>query len=129
MKPTMIPTMKTILAAGVLLTASFGFAAPSAAEDVEKVFTFYCAQCHGADGNGKGVNVTDDFPVTPRAFSNAAEMSKLTDADIINVINEGGPITGKSPMMPPWGTTISEADTKALLAKLRKICKCQGPAG
>ena len=122
-------TMKTILAAGVLLTASFGFAAPSAAEDADKLFKFYCAQCHGLDGGGKGINVTDDFPVTPRAFSNAAEMSKLPDADIINVINEGGPITGKSPMMPPWNKTISQEDTKALLAKLRELCQCQGPEG
>lgn len=122
-------TMKTILAAGVLLTASFGFAAPSAAENVDKVYEFYCTQCHGSDGAGKGINVTEAFPVTPRAFTNAVEMSKLTDADIVNVIKEGGPITGKSAMMPPWSKTISEEDIKALLVKLRELCKCQGPAG
>lgn len=122
-------TMKTVLAAGALLAAGLGFATPGAAEDADKMFQFYCAQCHGANGDGKGANVTDDFPVTPRAFTNAGEMSKLTDADIINVITEGGPITGKSPMMPPWGKTLSEADIKVLLAKLRELCQCQGAGG
>ena len=122
-------TMKTMIAASALLTAGLGFAAPGAAEDVEKVYDFYCAQCHGLNGDGKGPNVTENFPVTPRSFTNATEMTKLTDADIINVIREGGPISGKSPMMPPWGNTISEADMKALLVKIREMCKCQGPAG
>lgn len=122
-------TIKTILAASALLTTGLVFAAPSAAEDVNKVYDFYCAQCHGLDGDGKGPNVTDAFPVTPRSFTNAVEMGKLTDADIINVIREGGPIVGKSPMMPPWGKTITEDDMKALLAKLRGMCKCKGPGG
>lgn len=122
-------TMKTMIAAGAFLTAGLGFTATAAAVDVNKVYDFYCTQCHGADGAGKGINVTDAFPVTPRAFTNAAEMSKLTDADILGVIREGGPISGKSPMMPPWGKTISDEEMKALLGKLRELCKCQGPGG
>ncbi len=117
-----------------LIAAAFVFAGVSGisqaqAEDTEKVFQFYCAQCHGANGDGKGINVTEDFPVTPRAFNNAAEMNKLTDADLRNVIREGGPIASKSEMMPPWGKTLTDAEIDGLVKKLRDLCQCKGKQG
>lgn len=108
--------------------ALFGAEASSAAE-VEQVFKFYCAQCHGLDGNGKGPNVTKDFPVSPRNFTSAAEMNKLTDADLRNVILDGGPSLSKSPMMPPWSKTLSGEDVDALIKHLRKLCQCEGKKG
>ncbi len=102
---------------------------PAQAVEVEKVFKFYCAQCHGLGGKGDGPNVTKDFPVSPRDFTNAKEMDKLTDADIKNVILDGGPAASKSPMMPPWSKTITEADADALVIYLRKLCACKGKDG
>jgi cytochrome c oxidase cbb3-type subunit 3 len=102
---------------------------PAQAVEVEKVFKFYCAQCHGLSGKGDGPNVTKDFPVSPRDFTNAKEMNKLTDADIKNVILDGGPAASKSPMMPPWSKTITEADADALVLYLRKLCACKGKDG
>ncbi len=102
---------------------------PAQAVEVEKVFKFYCAQCHGLGGKGDGPNVTKDFPVSPRDFTNAKEMNKLTDADIKNVILDGGPAASKSPMMPPWSKTITEADADALVLYLRKLCACKGKDG
>ncbi|MBC8269404.1 MAG: cytochrome c [Rhodospirillaceae bacterium] len=122
-------TMKSIIFATTLVIAVMAGAVPSVAEDVEKVFKFYCAQCHGESGDGKGINVTEDFPVTPRAFNNAAEMNKLTDADLRNVIHEGGPIASKSEMMPPWGKTLSDEDIDNLVIKLRALCQCKGKQG
>lgn len=122
-------TIKNIILALTLVIAGLAAAAPAVAEDVEKTFKFYCAQCHGVDGDGKGINVTEDFPVTPRAFNNASEMNKLTDADIRNVVREGGPIASKSEMMPPWGKTLSDEDINALVKKLRDLCQCKGKQG
>lgn len=96
------------------------------AVDAEKVFKFYCAQCHGASGKGDGPNVTKDFPVSPRDFTNAKEMSKLSDADIKNVVLDGGPVVSKSPMMPPWGKTLKAEEVDALVGYLRKFCGCEG---
>ncbi len=115
----------------ILPFASFvllGVEAGSAAE-VEQVFKFYCAQCHGLDGDGKGPNVTKDFPVSPRNFTSAAEMNKLSDADVRNVILDGGPALSKSPMMPPWSKTLSAEDVDALIKYLRKLCQCEGKKG
>ncbi len=97
--------------------------------EVEKVFKFYCAQCHGLEGKGDGPNVTKDFPVSPRNFTSAKEMNKLSDADIKNVILDGGPAVSKSPMMPPWSKTLTEAEVDALVQHLRRFCACKGKEG
>jgi len=114
----------TILAAVVA-----SFCLPAAAAEVEQVFKFYCAQCHGLGGKGDGPNVSKDFPVSPRNFTSAEEMNKLTDADLKNVILDGGPSVSKSEMMPPWGKTLSEADVDALIRHLRVLCACKGKQG
>ena len=91
-------------------------------------YKFYCSQCHGVDGKGDGPNATKSQPVSPRNHTNTAEMSKLSDKDIINVIKSGGAATSKSTMMPPFGKTLSDDDITALKDYLRKLCKCKGPA-
>lgn len=96
------------------------------AEDVKTNFKFYCAQCHGLEGKGDGPNVTDDFATDPRNFTNAKEMNKLTDADIKNVILDGGPSASKSELMPPWGKTLTDAEVDDLVKHLRVLCKCKG---
>ncbi len=118
----------TTYAAAALVLAVLAVG-PARAVEVEKVFKFYCAQCHGLGGKGDGPNVTKDFPVSPRNFTNAKEMNKLSDADIKNVILDGGPAASKSPMMPPWSKTLTEAEVDALVGHLRKLCACKGKEG
>ncbi len=111
------------------LLAALALAVPAHAIDIEQVYKFYCAQCHGLTGKGDGPNVGADFPVSPRNFTNAAEMNKLSDADIKNVILDGGPAASKSPMMPPWGKTLTAEEVDGLVKHLRKLCKCKGKQG
>ena len=124
--PTM---MRSVAFAAILLSVGMAAAGPAVAVDAEQVFRFYCAQCHGVAGVGDGPNVTKDFPVSPRNFTNAKEMNKLTDADMRNVIMDGGPAASKSPMMPPWSATLSKAEVEAMIKHLRKLCKCKGKPG
>ena len=117
-----------------LLAAVFGLVwianiETAKAAGAEKTFKFYCAQCHGLEGKGKGPNVTKDFPVSPRNFTEAKEMDKLTDADLKNVILDGGPSVSKSPMMPPWSKTLTVEQVDGLVKHLRGICKCKGKQG
>ena len=118
----------TILA-GLALVLASAAPGPAAAVEVEKVFKFYCAQCHGLGGKGDGPNVTKDLPVSPRNFTNAKEMEKLSDADMKNVIMDGGPALSKSSMMPPWSKTLSEEEVDALIQHLRQLCACKGKEG
>jgi mono/diheme cytochrome c family protein len=121
----------TILAAAVAMSGIpfFGFPTGASAAETEQVFTFYCAQCHGLEGKGDGPNVSKDFPVSPRNFTSAEEMNKLSDADLKNVILDGGPAVSKSAMMPPWSKTLSEAEVDGLIQHLRKLCACEGKKG
>jgi len=122
--------MKTLIKMAALTALTSHLAmAPATAAEAEKVFKFYCAQCHGLAGKGDGPNVTKDFPVSPRNFTDANEMDKLSDADLKNVIMDGGPSVSKSPMMPPWGKTISEEDVDGLIVYLRALCNCKGKQG
>lgn len=99
------------------------------AADGKEIFTFYCAQCHGLDGDGTGPNVTEDFATDPRDFTAAAEMEKLSDADIRNVVLDGGPALSKSELMPPWSKTLTTEEVDALVAYLRKLCNCEYKPG
>ena len=110
-----------MLCGGALLVSGAGYGA-----DAEQLFQFYCAQCHGLEGKGDGPNVTEDFGTDPRDFTNTEEMSKLSDADIRNVILDGGPSISKSELMPPWGKTLTEEEVDALVQHLRKLCNCTG---
>ncbi len=96
------------------------------ASEPEAVFKFYCAQCHGLGGEGDGPNVTADFATDPRNFTKTAEMEKLSDADIKNVILDGGPALSKSALMPPWSKTLTGQEVDGLVQVLRGFCKCKG---
>lgn len=101
-------------------------ASSASGETVEDLYRFHCAQCHGLKGMGDGPNATREMPVSPRDHTSAVEMNKLTDADIINAITDGGPATSKSSLMPPYGKTLSKAEIASLKDYLRKLCNCKG---
>lgn len=116
-----------IMAATLVSLALLASGTVQAADD-KQLYEFYCAQCHGLTGKGDGPNVTKDFKTDPRNFTSAADMEKLSDADIKNVIMDGGAAVSKSELMPPWRATIAEADVDKLTAYIRKLCKCKAKA-
>jgi mono/diheme cytochrome c family protein len=117
---------KFVMTAIVAFGLTVGAVGAAQASDAKQVFDFYCAQCHGEKGDGKGINVTKDFATDPRDFTNKTDMEKRSDDDIRGVIKDGGPSISKSPLMPPWGATISSQDVEGLLAYIRKMCNCKG---
>jgi len=84
----------------------------------------YCVQCHGMEGNGKGVNIRD-MSVQPRDHTDAKAMSGRSDELLFKAIKEGGSSISKSVLMPPWGATFSDEEIKDLVQYLRTLCKCQ----
>ena len=96
------------------------------ASDEEQVYLFYCAQCHGLGGKGDGPNVTEYLPVSPRDFTSAKEMNKLTDDHMRKVIRDGGPAISKSPMMPGWADTLADEEVEMLVKHIRALCGCPG---
>ena len=99
--------------------------APLAAKELAADnYRTYCAQCHGAQGNGKGVNIRD-MSVQPRDHSDAKSMSARSDEVLFKVVKEGGLAIDKSVIMPPWGDTFSDEEIHELVQYMRNLCKCQ----
>jgi len=115
--PTCVVTVAVLL-----FGTSLAFAAAGKELAVDNYRT-YCTQCHGVDGNGKGINIRD-MSVQPRDHTDAKAMSGRSDDAIFKVIKEGGPSIDKSVLMPPWGDTFSDEEIRDLVAHLRMLCKC-----
>ncbi|AIA30634.1 c-type cytochrome [Leptospirillum ferriphilum] len=84
----------------------------------------YCAQCHGLQGNGQGINVKD-MSVQPRNHTDTVYMSSRSDQDLFTADKKGGLAINKSVLMPPWGDTLNNQEIHAMVQYLRKLCHCQ----
>ena len=88
-------------------------------------FTTTCATCHGTEGKGDGVASAALDP-KPRNLSDSEYVSTLSDEHLFKIIKEGGVSVGKSPLMPAWGSMLSDDKIWDVIAYLRSdICKCQ----
>jgi mono/diheme cytochrome c family protein len=101
------------------------FAGDAAAGKV--VYTTNCLHCHGETGMGDGPTGVALQP-PPRDFSAGAFMfdpdgdgTKGTDADLKQVITNGGAAFGGSPLMPPWLPLLSDADIDNVIAYVRTL--------
>jgi cytochrome c oxidase cbb3-type subunit 3 len=120
MKPNKFPAKLLLVLVPLALTSLPALGKESAADN----YKTYCVQCHGMDGNGKGVNIRD-MSVQPRDHTDAKSMSARSDDTLFKVIKEGGPSIEKSVLMPPWGDTLNDEEIKDMVQHLRKLCKCK----
>jgi len=109
---------------GVVLVLTLGWSAALEAADAEQGRLLYrnnCAQCHGLEGSGKGINAPH-LEVAPRNHTDYEEMIARTDEELFKAISEGGQAVNKSVLMPNWGHTLSEEEINSLIAFLRRLC-------
>lgn len=85
-----------------------------------EIYAANCASCHGAQGNGDGPASAGLQP-TPAKHSDGVYMNALSNEHLAKVIKEGGAAVGKSGMMAPWGSSISDEEIKGLVAHLRSL--------
>ncbi|MBI5559814.1 MAG: cytochrome c [Deltaproteobacteria bacterium] len=88
------------------------------------IYLQWCSQCHGLSGRGDGINSTPDMAINPRDHTDASYMSTRSDEQLKEIIQGGGTRLAKSPLMPPWGATLTEGEIDALVVYLRELCKC-----
>lgn len=96
-----------------------------ATPDAERGSTQYaafCASCHGATGDGDGP-LAGSLSPKPAKHSDPEVMNPLDDDYLFRVIKEGGAAVGKSPLMAPWGGTLSDAQIRDLVAHIRTLTK------
>ena len=97
---------------------------PRAAKDL---YAMWCASCHGATGRGDGPNARY-LPVRPAIHASAEQMKRRSDDALFDAISGGGSVMGKSPRMPAFGATLNPSEIRALVAYIRVLCACSGPA-
>ena len=81
----------------------------------------YCARCHNQESTPQRVSNYDNLDVKPHPFTEGETLNKMSDADLTAIIAHGGPALNKSPLMPPYGYTLSKADVQALIAYIRMV--------
>lgn len=121
MNATGLATLLPILFVCTLLLGT-AFAKPSGTG--EQLYQYYCAQCHGVKGDGKGINATEDLPTAPKDFTSPKNLPVFKDEQIVSTIIKGGPAEQLSFIMPSWGEILSDEEVELLRAYLRDVCQC-----
>lgn len=113
--------MKTVLGIMIfaMLVSPLAFAQDD--DEGEQLYGLYCTQCHGVNGNGKGVNAAH-MSVQPRSHVDREEMMTRSDEELFKVIEQGGKSIDKSNLMPAWGDNLSDMEINELVAYLRRLC-------
>ena len=86
----------------------------------ERLYGYYCMQCHGVEGKGDGIYGINLLTL-PRDHTDGTYMNDRRDQKLYDVIAIGGRGTGLSNLMPPWGRTLRDEDIWDLVAYIRSL--------
>ncbi|MFQ5416009.1 MAG: c-type cytochrome [Myxococcota bacterium] len=93
---------------------------PNDAELGKMSYAVLCASCHGADGKAQ-TPIADALDPRPTAHSDGSYMNGLSDDYLFRIIDEGGAAVGKSPLMAPWGGSLSDEQIRQVVAYIRSL--------
>lgn len=88
----------------------------------KELFRHYCQTCHGETGAGDGFNAYNLEP-RPKDLSDPVFQKQKSDAELADAVRRGGAGVGLSPLMPPWGHTLSARQIDELILYLRALAK------
>ena len=106
--------------AAVVVGSQLAMAAPNETDSPsadrgtgKRIFTHYCAGCHGSKGKGDGYRLLGPEPAD---LTRPATRTK-SDVALLHAIHEG------KPNMPSWKVRLSEQESRAVLAYIRTLAK------
>ncbi len=112
-----------LIGLGFMLCSILPFSvSPSLAADVNALYKQHCQKCHGKEGKGDG-EALKKIEGKAMDWTNKAEMRKLTDQLLFEIIWKGGEGVGKSETMPAYNEKLTEQEAKALAAFSRSFAK------
>lgn len=85
-------------------------------------YNLYCVGCHSTTGKGDGPAASSLNP-KPQDLTNVHYMNSLGDQYLFNIIKGGGSSVKKSPLMPAWGSTLSDKEIWNLVAYIRGLAQ------
>jgi mono/diheme cytochrome c family protein len=86
----------------------------------KRIFYQQCVWCH-ADSTPAGPSNRSNVSPDPPLMNDGNILNKESDASLRKVIAQGGSAAGKSAMMPPYGSTLSDEEISDLIAYIRVI--------
>ena len=92
----------------------------------QRTYVHYCQTCHGETGAGDGFNAFNLDP-RPRDLSDPGFQKSKSDADLSDAVRRGGAGVGLSPLMPPWGHTLSSRQIDAVVLHVRSLSRPPAP--
>jgi len=81
----------------------------------------HCERCHDPESTPERLSNYDNLAVKPHTFNDGGTLNPMSDLDLRAIIEHGGPALNKSPLMPPYGYTLSPAEIHALISYIRMI--------
>lgn len=84
------------------------------------LYGYYCAICHGEQGNADGFNAYN-LRTPPTRHTDPILMGTLSDTQIYRMIKEGGRAMGRSPQMPPWGAVLNDREIAEVTVFIRTL--------
>ncbi len=81
----------------------------------------YCSRCHNPDSTVEQVSNYDNLAVKPHSFASGDIYNKLSESDLANIIEHGGPAMNRSALMPPYEWTLNKAEIQAMIAYIRLV--------
>jgi len=110
-----------VIVTALVLLPTVALAQGNAAKGKD-LFAQHCASCHGPTGKGDSPAAAALTP-KPADLTNKAYMAGLKDQYLFDLIQKGGAAVGKSPLMPPFGSKLNDADIRNVIAYLRSLAK------
>ncbi len=88
----------------------------------KRIFYADCVWCH-ADSTPAGPSNRANLTPTPALLNDGKTLNGLSNQYLQNIIALGGAAVDKSPMMPPWGRTLTAEDIQDVIAFTRAIAQ------
>ncbi len=86
----------------------------------KRIFYQQCVWCH-SDTTPAGPSNRPNITPTPPLMNDGTVLNGESDVSLEKAIAGGGIAVGKSPMMPPYGASLSPDEIKDLIAYMRAI--------
>lgn len=87
-----------------------------------RIFYQYCVWCH-ADATPAGPSNRSNLTPVPPLLNDGDKLNKDTDEFLQSIIALGGSAVKRSPMMPPYGRTLTADQIRAVVAFIRSVAQ------
>lgn len=85
-------------------------------QEAKQLYEQTCAMCHGVSGKGDGPT---SQVLQPKPANFAVALKDKDDAYLTKLLKGGGASVGKSPLMPSYQGTLSDAQIQSVIQYVR----------